>query len=238
MSFYHNPRIVTDGLLVMVDAVNPKSYTSGSTVIQNLAGSGDFTGYNGVGLSGSAATQRIVFDGVNDFTLRASTPTSLQGDPSFTVFGACYRTGTISAEGCWGFGTGTTLDGFASYQGGTPNDISIDLWGNTTLTTTKNYPLNEWVLVHWVKAAGACNTTNTAMWINDIKYTGGDLFVSRGGVSTPTIGSQGMSLGRIGYAVNAYYAPVDLGFITFYDRVLNDAEVIQNYIAMRGRYGL
>jgi len=238
MSAYGGSKIVTDGLLVYLDASDNQSYSTGA-ILHNLVNSdNNFINYNGAGISGSAASKRIVFDGVNDIAQYVGTPTGLQGDPDFTVFGAFYRTGDMINEACWGFGTGATLDGIGSYNGGTPNDIALDLWGNSTITTGDDFPLNSWVLVHWVKTAGALNPTNLTIWINDRKETGTSLTQIRGGSSIPTIGSQGMILGRIGYTVSSYYAPVDIGLIAFYDRVLTDKEIAQNYISSRGRFGL
>ena len=110
--------------------------------------------------------------------------------------------------------------------------------GDSTVATGTDYPLNEWVLVHWVKTAGALNTTNITFWINDNPETGGDLVQVRGGTNTPTIGTEGMILGRAGYSVNAYFAPVDIGFIAFYDRVLTTDEILLNFNAKRTRYGI
>jgi len=228
-----------ENLLVLVDGANPKSYTSGAT-IKNLAGSGDFLNYGGAGLAGSGATQRIQFNGSSDYANRITTPTTLQGDPNFTVFGAFYRTDDFLSAGFWGFGDDTTLDGIGNwnYNAGDNNRITMDLWGTSTYSTEVQYPLNNWVLVHWTKTSGAFTTTSCAIWVNDRQYTGDDLTVLRGGAGDPTIGSEGMAIGRISYDRDSYYAPVDIGFIAFYDRVLTDVEILQNFQSKRVRYGV
>jgi len=243
MAFNTGGHIITDNLVALVDAANPKSYPDPTgNVWYNLADGRvrNYINYLGVGVSGSGATQRIVFDGSSDYMQYVGCPTSLQGDPNFSVFGAFYRTSDYNSGGVWGFGTDSSLDGFGAWNStGDNNLIAMDLWGTTTYSAgSETYPINEWVLVHWVKTAGTYANTSLTIWVNDKPYTGGDLTTLRGGAGDPTIGSNGMSLGRTGYSTNNYYAPVDIGFIAFYDKVLSGTEVINNFNAKRTRYGI
>jgi hypothetical protein len=48
MAFFRGPNVVTNGLVLALDAANPKSYVSGSTTWNDLSGNN----YNGT-LSGS-----------------------------------------------------------------------------------------------------------------------------------------------------------------------------------------
>jgi hypothetical protein len=41
MSLIHSPRIVTDGLVLCLDAGNPKSYTGSGTTWTDLSGNGN-----------------------------------------------------------------------------------------------------------------------------------------------------------------------------------------------------
>ena len=129
MAFNTGGHIIRDNLVAFFDANNTKSYPGSGAVWNDLVNPNHkFINYNGAGISGSQPTQRLVFDGSDDIAQYVGTPSGLQGDPDFTVFGAFYRTGDMDSESCWGFGTGTTLDGFNTYNGGTPNDIAMDLW--------------------------------------------------------------------------------------------------------------
>ena len=78
--FAHSPKIVTDGLVLALDAGNTKSYVSGSTTWFDKSGGGN----NGTLINGptfsSANGGSIVFDGVDDYvlvnkTLMANAPT-------------------------------------------------------------------------------------------------------------------------------------------------------------------
>jgi hypothetical protein len=68
MAFNYSPKIVTDGLVLYLDAANTKSYVSGSTVWNDISRSGN----NGTLINGptfnSGNGGSIVFDGVNDTT--------------------------------------------------------------------------------------------------------------------------------------------------------------------------
>ena len=67
MSFSYSPKIVTNGLILYLDAANANSFVSGSTIWNDLSRGG----YNGVLTNGptfnSGNGGSIVFDGINDY---------------------------------------------------------------------------------------------------------------------------------------------------------------------------
>lgn len=66
MGVGYNPKIVTDGLVMCLDAANRKSYSGTGTIWRDLVGSNNGTLTNGPTYS-SAGGGSIVFDGANDF---------------------------------------------------------------------------------------------------------------------------------------------------------------------------
>ena len=68
MAFNYSPKIVTDGLVLCLDAANPRSYASGSTSWLDLRRSQN----NGILVNGptfsSIAGGSIRYDGINDYT--------------------------------------------------------------------------------------------------------------------------------------------------------------------------
>ena len=69
MSFSYSPKIITDGLVLYLDAANPYSYVSGSTVWNDISrGGNNGTLINGPTFS-SANNGSIVFDGTNDYVI-------------------------------------------------------------------------------------------------------------------------------------------------------------------------
>ncbi len=67
MAINYNPKIITDNLVLCLDAANPKSYPGSGTTWTDLSGRGNTgTLVNGVGYS-SANKGSLVFDGVDDY---------------------------------------------------------------------------------------------------------------------------------------------------------------------------
>ena len=77
MSLNHSPAIVTDGLVLCLDAANQRSYPKSGTTWSDLAGSNDGTLTNGPTFS-SANRGGIVFDGANDKATFTSDVTSIK----------------------------------------------------------------------------------------------------------------------------------------------------------------
>lgn len=187
----------------------------------------------------------IVFDGANDFSTITPTPTVLQGNPNLTVMGFYYRTGNFSTKGFWGIGgsdAGGTGQGICNWNFNNTNEITIDSWGQSTFTTGQTYPLNTWIGVAWRKVAGPMTRANCTISIFNgtmTNYTAGALTVLRAEAGTNlainSIG--GITLGSI--SVNTgYCSPVNVSDHYIYNRVLSDDEVLQNFNALRGRYGI
>jgi hypothetical protein len=232
--------IVTNGLVLNLDAANPRSYPQpyNGTTWTDLSGNGNNgTLVNGVAYTGSNGGA-LVFDGANDHALvGGSTPPSLQGNPSFTVEGWFKRNGSWSGGATWGIGGNASQGGINSYNAGT-NLISIDLWGTSTYSTGQTYSLTEWKYIIWTYDGGGFTTSNIIIYINTIPYTGTNLTISRGGSGTPNINTNGIVLARAGASVNLYHSPINISNFRIYSRVLNPSEVLQNFNATRARFGI
>ena len=79
MGTAYNPTIVTDGLVLCLDAANSRSYPKSGTAWSDLAGSNNGTLTNGPTFS-SANGGSIVFDGSNDRVDTGVNPATLVGD--------------------------------------------------------------------------------------------------------------------------------------------------------------
>ena len=67
MALAHSPKIITDGLVLALDAGNTKSYPGSGTTWTDLSGNGNTgTLVNGVGFDGGNGGS-LSFDGVNDY---------------------------------------------------------------------------------------------------------------------------------------------------------------------------
>jgi hypothetical protein len=178
------------------------------------------------------------FDGVSNYGKTDNTPSILQGDPNFTVFGFFRRTASFSGRGSWAIGSNATAQGICNWCGSATNGITIDMWGTSTFDSGQTYPLNTWVCVSWTKTAGLMTRANCAIFVNGVKYTGTQLSIQRAEGGSPNINNLGIFLGSIDSVSTNYNTPMDISNFFVYNRVLSDAEIIQNFNALRGRFGI
>ena len=75
MGIQYNPRIVTDGLLLALDAANSKSYPGSGTTWTDLSGRGNNGTLTNGPTYGSLKGGSIVFDGTNNYVVRDTLPT-------------------------------------------------------------------------------------------------------------------------------------------------------------------
>ena len=226
--------IVTNGLVLCLDAGNTKSYPGSGTTWTDLTSNGN----NGTLVNGgsgltfnSSNVGSIVFDGSNDYvSLPSATPTTF-GTGDFTI--SCwvnfstitgltnYRTilsDYVSATSLQNF-----IFGMDNSSGSVPK-FSIyvagsSIYGNTTLTT------NTWYNLVSTRASGTIR-----LYINGVLD------------STPTVNNgniTGVSLPRIGMIPNASQTGYFGGYMSImmiYNRSLSASEVLQNYNATKLRY--
>lgn len=231
--------IITNNLLVHYDITQSSSYPGSGTTVFDLAGTQtNQTLYNGPSyISGTDAS--INYDGVDDYSSSGTTPIELQGNPSLTVSAFIKRTGTMSNNnGTWGIGGDISAQGICSWLNNRTNEIAIDFWGLSTFSTGQTYPLNQWVYAVWQKTPGSFTRDNTAIWVNETKYTGTNLIVDRPETATvPAINNTGITIAKIS---PSYATPFPFRMSNFlvYNRVLSDQEVLQNFNALRTKYGI
>jgi len=232
---YYQAPIVTNGLALTVDAGNVVSYESGSTTMYSLTGSASGSLFNGTSYSnvnGGAWS----FDGVDDYAT-ANLPSSFLGNPVFSIGGWFKRSGTWNAGATWGIGNGGS--NINSYCWSFDNTIGIDLYGNTTFNTFETYSLTEWKHIIWTYNGSTFTNTNVIIYINGVPYTGSSLSVIRGGGGTiPNVVGNSLALGRVSSNENQYYGKPIIGNFQMYNRVLSQAEVLQNFNAQRNRFGI
>jgi hypothetical protein len=239
MGFYRGPNIVTDGLVSAYDAASARSYPGTGTAWDDLSGNNnDGTLYNGVVYT-TANYGTMEFDGSDDYMQADVSTTSLDGDPSFTAdMFVKRRTGTNvgASNGFWGIGgvgQGNGISGWTPTQ----NLINLDVYDSTRLATSVTYPENEWIHVVWTKNGAGTETTNVKCYINGVETS---LTKTR----NATIANQfntstaGVCLGRISANASNFYSPINVATYKIYNRALTAAEVLQNFNALKSRFGL
>ena len=84
MAFSYSPKIVTDGLVLYLDAANTKSFTSGSAVWNDLGRGGNNGALTNGPTYSSANGGSIVFDGTDDY-IKVNARTNINNLSTLTI---------------------------------------------------------------------------------------------------------------------------------------------------------
>lgn len=220
MSYFHGPRIVTDGLVLCLDAGNSKSYPGSGTTWTDLSGNGNNgTLVNGVGYNSNNVAS-LVFDGSNDYVSGNIT--------TINSWSMCiwYLSTDITSQAVFYPFSGTTSSNGLGF-GGT-FDINI---------------VNRWYFFDGTNIFSSINTAiTTNIWYNLVVtknstiynlYTNGSLSLNGSGVN---LSLTQYNLGRRGD--NQWYSKGNISQVSIYNRALSAQEIQQNYNALKGRFDL
>lgn len=223
--------IVTSGLVLWLDAGDAASYPGSGTTWNDLSGNAsNGTLQNGVSYS-SSDSGSLVFDGTND---TVSIPSILSSYP-FTV--SMWVTNNLG----WVAGLGTLDELFnMSIAGqrvsmgivnvsGWPGTITL-MYGGTSHWTCPG-PVstgpNDWHNITWV--VHGSNNTNHQIYLDGVSQSMTNNGGSHGGTAGWNIGSN--SAGG-----EHWNGKISSTFV--YNRILSSSEIVQNYNALRSRFGL
>lgn len=237
-SLSFTPNLVTSGLVTYIDSGNINSYPGSGTTVNDLSGTGTTgTLVNGVGYN-SSENGYFVFDGTNDY-INFSTGTVVTGSDSRTVSMWIYinsgATGRQLLHHTGNPGTNNSVFDFEanSYQSGISNGYGIHWWGNgRKFSGSSETRYGVWHQVTCTHAGGNLGA-GTKLYINGSFI--GDL--SAINISFNTSNS---SVHRIGYRTwdNSLGLNGRMSQYLYYNRELSASEVLQNYDAIKSRYGL
>jgi hypothetical protein len=230
----YSPAIITNGLVLCLDAANRKSYPGSGTVWRDLAGGGN----NGTLTNGptfnSANGGSIVFDGVNDF-VNLSSALNFSTNIGFTMC-LFLQQNTTQTNSTWNY----------FYSRESPQ-IEIGAFGisNTSFyfkdnTTSSTVTVSN-VVTSWSYIAFGTNPTTRIPFIYGYNSSGSFFATSVTAFSNTTIGFERLFItgpsGGSGGGGTQYYG-AKCAVISAYNRALTPQEVLQNYNATKGRYNL
>jgi hypothetical protein len=224
MAYFHSPRIITDGLVLALDAANAKSYPGSGTVWTDLSGNGNNgTLTNGPTFS-SANLGSISFDGVDDYitygdnssfnsTLNGATNWSISYWVNPVTNGRILDRGNLGEDPTGALELNVRTVSRNNTAGGS-STLSTNIigtgWNYVTLTRTSA------LLLNW--------------YLNGIFSNSSQL--------TEDYGGSGIwKTGRRAASTDSMFQG-NLSKLKIYNRVLTAAEILQNYNATKGRYGL
>jgi len=223
----YNPRIVTDGLVLALDAGNPKSYPGSGTTWTDLSGNGNNgTLVNGVGYSNGA----LSFDGIDDY---GSVTTGIPDTGDFTIGFIYQLTGTGGRGGLFERKPSLPYNGFSFGQGGSSNwafTVSGTSDFNNLIQVFFTYPTTN----TWYYDVGIYSNGNTVT-----NYRNGSFINSTTGVSQGNLSTQGTRTNfLIANRDNITSLPCKVAQVSIYNKALTASEVQQNFNATKSRFGL
>ena len=218
-------KIITDGLVLCLDAADRNSYVSGSTTWRDVAGSNNGTLTNGPTFSSSNGGS-IVFDGVDDnVQISNSTSTNIIGSGiTVSVWVKFSNVGNYKTI----FVKDNPTSNSSGYQVYISN-TEQSRWGITT-SNGFNYMF------------GTVLSTNT--WYNILgKYDGTTNYLYENGVLVNSQSCTGNIVDSSNFSIymGRYRGEELTGNISItqiYNRSLSASEVLQNYSAQKSRFGL
>lgn len=237
MAFHYSPKIVTNGLVLYLDASNTKSYPESGTDWFDLTRESNNGVLNNGPTFSSSNLGSIVFDGVDDYIDTNFIPTIGTGDITYDIWfktgtpqtGALINVRSATAEQfvlaiCTNGVSGSPLVGsnllVYSYDG------SLDRGFETTETWTDNL---------WHNVVGVHTSTTDKLYVDG---------VLRGSVTTSSLNinnSTNLRIGALGDGVNPYpnwYFDGSISNAKVYNKVLTDDEIMQNFNTLKTKFSL
>lgn len=217
--------IVTNGLVLNLDAGFTPSYPRSGTTWYDVSGTNNGTLTNGPTFN-SENGGSIVFDGTNDYVISYPfNPLNIQGPGTISYFG--YYTSITSVRNSITIGNGTGAGNTSAIQIGTRDGIGV-VWktgGGALLqyTTPTLNTIKQWVVTF--------DGSNVKMYINGILDASTTSAVPQTGTSSIFYLGTYVNQGLEAFPGVIYNCQV-------YNRVLSESEVLQNFNAQKSRFGL
>jgi len=230
---YGIPDIVTNGLVLNLDAGNPYSYLSGSsgtTWTNTVAVSSSISGtlVNGTTYSNGS----MVFDGTND-TINTSGLILPIGTGDYCVEAWVNRT-TIPSNISKGIITGTSDNAFYFGFGRTYNGANGLRIGKSNILDAENCDFT-FVANTWYHVAVTRISSTVSFYVNGTQQiTQGSGTNTFSFLSSP--GARIGAGGSVSTLSELLYG--NISNVKTYNRGLSQAEITQNFNALRGRYGI
>ena len=231
MSLHHSPKIVSNGLILCLDAGKKQSYSGSGNIWRDLSGRDNHvTLYNSPTFSTADKSGAITFNGTTQY---GSTNSNLITTNQFTIFlilkiisFSGSRKGYVGQNDFieYGFDTPSNQRYYiSSVDGGFVGDGLINL-------------VNTWYVVCLTSTSRYGTQTN-----RHVNFTNGLEVIN---VSDNLTGPLGGSSNVFNIAGNGIwdaagnFSNIKLAYLAVYNRGFDRHEVLQNYNALKGRFGL
>ena len=226
MAVQYNPGIVTDGLLLHIDAGNPKCYPGSGVTLSNIVSTTQATNTSGATFD-SGNFRTLSYDGIDDLT---NLPIS--SIPSGTQVTVCVwqNISNVSSRSTFWMAAG----GNRTIQAHVPwsdNNVYWDCGDSGSSFDRIN------------KATTAAERTGWHYWVFTKNSSTQNMFIYLDGVqwhsgSAKTFNMSVATSGTLGGLAGNFLFSGRIGLFSMYNIELNALQILQNFNATRRRFGI
>ena len=232
MSFgygWRGPNIVKDGLVLYLDPGSPNSYYNKTgTTIKDISGNGlngSLTNFGSQTIYNSANGGSIVFDGIDDFINLTNIGFSLMGSGISSTVSLWTKVTNLSPGRNMVFFEQSTNSSNRYVIWFQDSDDTLNFYPNALNHKSSTININTWYFI-----CTTVNGTSSKMYLNG-NQIGSSVNYSPSNTNTNTY----LGVSPI-YTNEFLYGGISN--LQIYNRDLSASEVLQNYNALKGRFGL
>ena len=248
MALSHSPSLVLPGLVLCLDAANPKSYPGSGTTWTDLSGNGNHVTLSGTTYNSSERLGCFDFDGTDDYAYSSSTVNNMTGLSGLSLFIWCKAdSGSPSRRYAYdGRGNKQSAEtpggpGLGFDAGYSDDKIFNFITAADNSYTEANSP--DTFVRNQIYQLGLVREPNSNT--HKVLDTDSKTLITPSYAAPRMTASASMKLGPfvIGtYASSSpggnYWWNGQIYCVLGYNRALTQAEVSQNFNALRGRFGI
>lgn len=235
------PPLITNGLVFYIDAFNKSSYAGNGTTWNDLSGNNTTsTLTNGPTFSNDSGGS-IVFDGNNDYAILSSSNFQ-SGNNSFSM-GCWFKwngNGTNAQNIMFGYGNDATGNNKCSLIAVVSNLFHFEFGGATgKVTSTTTIATGSWYYGFMTYDGNYTRAYLNGKLENTTAYSSANVQLSGYNGVTAGIGCLFSQYGNVLSGIIRYGTfNGNIAVIKYYNRTLSNSEILQNYNAYKGRFGL
>ena len=248
MGIAYNPNVVSDGLVLALDAGNIKSYPGFGTIISDLIAGNNFTLSNPSYYSYDNSTNSILFSrnmppttedgGYATLTASGSLAAKdyLHNDHTTEVWFKSNDRNPTAYDNTEGVSSIVVYRGFHSMWYYSSTQYIYNIWGQTSGTNnTYNLGFNDNTINVWNQLVAVRSGNTLILYKNGVQQNTGTITSGLDGIPS----SNDIRIAAANYNGSfAWHANINFASLKMYKKALTSAEVAQNFNALRGRFGI
>ena len=217
--FSANSQIVSNGLVLHLDASNPSSYDGSGTQWNDISGNGNHVTMQNAGSISYDASNKFFNTGDNGYFSRASGTNIPVGNSNYTMIVYVNQPQWQSGNGFISIGgfNSTNRSNALRIQSGGLGRLVHYWWSNDINLTSNQVSINNWLYI-----VAKFDGTTRSVWVNGVLA----------GQDTPSGHNVNSSLIQISKTYGSEYQRGKIKVAMIYNRALSSNELSQNYTAI------